>query len=178
MKRRSFIKKFASVSVLSLGGVAAFQYYQQNQLKPAIDDDFEYQFLTDYDRILLEVLIPVFVSGLALEKSIPVSSIIQNIESAIVRLPIRTHNELRDLFELLGSVFGRLMMANVWLSWQSASTESVDQFLSEWRESSIGLLQIAYKGLHKIIVGSVYAEENTWQEIGYAGPPAISFSQG
>ncbi len=177
MKRRTFIKNIVSASVLSLGGVMAFQYYQQSQLKPVKPDDFDYQFLTEQDRILLEVLVPVFVSGLSLNKLVSLTTIIQNIETAIVRLPHRTQAELRELFELLASIFGRLMLANVWLNWQSASAGSIDQFLGEWRNSSIDLLQVAYKGLHKLIIGSVYAEQNIWQQIGYSGPPAISFSQ-
>lgn len=177
MKRRSFLKNTISASVLSLGGVAAFQYYQQSQLKPVEQDDFDYRFLTEQDRILLEVIIPVFVSGLALTQSVPLSTITQNIEQAIIRLPIRTQTELRELFDLLASIFGRLLLANVWLNWQSASAESIDEFLKEWRDSGIDLLKIAYKGLHKIIIGSVYSEANIWQEIGYSGPPAIGISQ-
>jgi len=177
MKRRSFLSNVVSVSVLSLGGVAAFQYYQQSQLVDVQEDDFDYQFLTEQDRILLEVLIPVFVSGLKLSDRVPVNRVTQNIESAIVRLPRRTQLELRELFDLLASVFGRLMLANIWLNWQSASASSLDQFLSNWRDSSIDLLNIAYKGLHKLIVGSVYAEPDVWSEIGYAGPPIINFSQ-
>lgn len=177
MKRRNFLKNIVSVSVLSLGGVTAFQYYQQSQLKPVKPDNFDYLFLTEQDRIVLEVLIPVFVSGLSISDKVSLNEAIQNIESAIIRLPIRTQVELRELFGLLASVFGRLMLANVWLNWQSASAESVDKFLAEWRNSSIDLLKIAYKGLHKLIVGSVYAEQGVWSAIGYAGPPQISLSQ-
>jgi len=171
-----------SISVLSLGGVTAFQYYQQSLLKPVKPDDFKYQFLTEQDRILLEVLIPVFISGLSLgdpvsTNSVSLNKVTQNIESAIVRLPIRVQLELRELFELLASLFGRLMLANVWLNWQSASAESVEGFLGEWRDSRIDLLKIAYKGLHKLIVGSVYAESAVWSDIGYSGPPKISLLQ-
>jgi len=192
MKRRSLLKNIVSVSVLSLGGVAALQYYQQSQLRPAKPDNFDYLFLTEQDRIVLEVLIPVFVAGLSLNdiasinkvpinkasiNKVSINKVTQNIDSAIVRLPIRTQVELRELFELLASAFGRLMLANVWLNWQSASAESVDEFLAEWRDSRIDLLKIAYKGLHKLIVGSVYAEQAVWSAIGYAGPPQISLSQ-
>lgn len=177
MKRRSFLRNLVSASVLTLGGVTAFQYYQQGQLKLTDADDFDYQFLSEQDRILLEVLIPVMVSGLSLSDKVPLHAVVQNIESAIVRLSVRTQTELRELFELLASVFGRLLLANVWLNWQSASVGSIDQFLADWRNSRIDLLKIAYKGLHKLIVGSVYAEQNVWSAIGYAGPPQISFSQ-
>lgn len=164
-----------SVSILGLGGVSAYQYYLQSQLEIPQDDSFDYQFLGDDDRLLLQVLIPVFVSDG--EKFVPLNQIVQNIDSAIVLLSLKTQVELRELFELLASIFGRLTVANVWLDWQSASSESIDQFLTEWRESSLELLQTAYKGLHKLVVGSVYAEQSIWQEIGYPGPISIGATQ-
>ena len=83
MNRRHFLRTVISLSVLSLGGVAAFQYHQQNKLEPPQADDFEYSFLTEQDRILLEVFVPVFVASLKREKLIFVQTVIQNIEAAI-----------------------------------------------------------------------------------------------
>jgi hypothetical protein len=177
MKRRNFLKNTISATLLGIGGVSAFQFYQQGQLMPPRDDSFEYLFLTQDDRILLEILVPVFVAGLDLSKNASLATIIQNIESTILRVSLKSQSELRELFDLLGTGFGRLMLANVWLNWQSASSDSVEQFISDWRESRLELLKIAYKGLHKLIVGSVYAEPGNWRDIGYAGPPNLGISQ-
>ncbi len=173
MRRRKFLKNAISTTILTTGGIAAFQYYQQSQLKVPENDWFDYSFLTEHDRIVLEIIIPVFVSGLDLSKLVPISTILQDMESTILNLSIKSQKELRELFDLLGSGFGRLMVANVWLNWQSASSESIEEFISDWRESQLELLQIAYRGLHKLIVGTVYAQANVWQTIGYSGPPNI-----
>jgi len=98
---------------------------------------------------------------------------ITNIDSAIIRLPKRTQTELRELFDLLGSGVGRLVMTGVWLNWQKTNDKQVLEFMSDWRESSLTLLQQAYVGLHKMIIGSVYAEQAHWKSIGYPGPPNL-----
>jgi len=177
MNRRKFIRNIVSTSILSLGGISAYQYYQQTQLVPPKKDDFNYKFLTENDRVLLEVITPVFLSGMSYQQSVKLNIIFQNIDSAIIRLSMQTQEELRDLFNLLASAFGRLTLANIWLNWQSASSESVDLFLTEWRDSHLDLLQTAYRGLHKLIIGSVYSEEHSWSTIGYAGSPKIKFAQ-
>jgi len=173
MKRRSFLKNTISTTLLSLGGVAAFQFYQQSKLIPPQDDKFEYRFLTQDDRLLLEIIVPIFVAGLDLSKHTDLATIIQNIESTILRISIKSQSELRELLDLLATGFGRLMFANVWLNWQSASSDSLQGFILDWRDSRLELLKIAYRGLHKIIIGSVYAEANHWHKIGYSGPPEI-----
>jgi len=185
MKRRAFIKKTLASSVLALGGVSAFQFYQQSLLsysESGTTDQaaFDYQFLTNDDRLLLEVLIPVMLVNLSTdpksaESRQAIIQICHNIDQAVTQLALRTQQELRGLFDLLGSVFGRVVLAQVWLNWQLAGQQNVDQFLKEWRESSIDLLQIAYKGLHKLIIGSRYAEPSSWPSVGYPGPPQISF---
>lgn len=173
MKRRNFLKNTVSTTILATGGVVAFQYYQQSQLQMPEEDGFNYLFLTEQDRVLLEIIIPVFVSGLDLNKLAPVTKIMQDMESAILNVSLKSQQELRQLFNLLGSGFGRLIVANVWLNWQSASSKSIEKFITQWRDSQVALLQIAYRGLHKLIIGTVYAQTSTWQSIGYPGPPQI-----
>jgi len=177
MKRRSFLKNTISASVISLGGITAFQFYQQSQLEMPDVRGKTFTFLTEPDLIVLQVLVPVFVTGLALNKNSTVNVILENIDQAIIRLPIRTQTELRELFDLLGSALGRVMLANVWLNWQKASSESVAKFLTEWRNSRMDLLKIAYKGLHKLIIGSVYSEAHNWSQLGYSGPPQFALSE-
>ncbi|MDQ7050231.1 MAG: hypothetical protein Q9M92_12125 [Enterobacterales bacterium] len=184
MKRRSFVKNTLATSVFALGGVSAFQFYQQSLLSyPKSDNSsaerFNYQFLNADDRLVLTVLIPVMVSNLSnlaetAQSNSNIDLINQNIDQAIAQLALRTQKELRDLFDLLDSAFGRVVLAQVWLNWQSAGSKKVDQFFTEWRDSSLELLQIAYKGLHKLIIGSAYAEDFLWPAIGYPGPPQLS----
>jgi len=173
MERRTILKSVAASCVLGLGGVGAYQFYLQSKNTAPIDSKYAYQFLTEDDRVLLDVLIPVLLSDSQESKRSNTEHICQNIDAAIIRLSVQTQVELRELFTLLGSVFGRLLVAQVWLNWSAAGAKSVDSFLLSWRESSLELLQIAYKGLHKLVIGSFYSERASWQSIGYSGPPKI-----
>ena len=175
MNRRQFIQSSVSTTLLALGGVSAFQFYQQSQT--IYNEKANYVFLNADDDILLDILVPIYLFGSKeIQVDISLQEIKNNIDSTISLLSLSTQKELRELLDLLVSGFGRTVVAGVWLNWQSASKNSVIDFISGWRESSIELLQIGYKGLHKIILGSAYAEENLWTSIDYPGPPQISYS--
>ncbi len=179
MNRRQFIQSSISTTLFALGGVSAFQFYQQSQI--IHNEKMDYVFLNSDDDILLELLVPIYLFGskdlLGLKKNqidISLQEIKNNVDGTISLLSHTTQKELRELLDLLASGFGRLVVAGVWLNWQSASEKSVIEFVSDWRESTIELLQIGYKGIHKIILGSAYAEEHLWKTIDYPGPPQIS----
>ena len=174
MKRRQFIRSTISTGLLALGGVSAFQFYQQSQLK--YNETIKFNNLSQDDDVLLDLLIPIFIFGTTnkdIKESIPLQQIKGNIDVTIALQSKATQKELRELLDLLASGFGRLVIAGVWLNWQSASDESLNEFISDWRESAVELLQVGYKGLHKIILGSSYVEKELWDAIGYPGPPAI-----
>lgn len=170
MKRRKFIKSILATSTILLGGVAAFQWSLQANLEYL--DEIETDFLTADDQLLLNVLIPVMLAGNGVSPDLKTS--IGNIDQVIIRLPMRTQIELRELFDLLTSALGRLVLAGIWLNWQQTDSNKISKFLTEWRESSLSLLQQAYVGLHQLIIGSVYAEPQHWPAIGYPGPPNIN----
>lgn len=175
MKRREFIQSSISTTLLALGGVSAFQFYQQSQI--VYNQKVDYIVLNSDDDILLDLLIPLYLFGSKkLEIDISLQQIKDNIDGTISLLSLATQKELRELLDLLASGFGRTVVAGVWLNWQSASEKSLTEFISSWRESSIELMQIGYKGLHKIILGSAYAEEILWESIDYPGPPQISLT--
>ena len=169
MNRRFFLKSIVGTSITLLGGVTAFQWYQQNSLD--FDKNIATTFLTQDDQLLISILIPVMLGDLSATPDIDTS--IVNIDQAIIRLPFRTQAELRELFDLLGSSIGRMMLAGVWLNWQKAAPEQISAFLTDWRESNLSLLQQAYNGLHQLMISSVYAEPEHWQAIGYPGPPKL-----
>ena len=166
MKRRDFIKSSLGGITLVFGGVASYQLYLESQTLPF--EKTKALFLSEGDQMVLSVLIPVLLNGAT--GKVDLVKCIQNIDAAIVRLPEKTQQELRQLFDLLGSMFGRLIIAGVWQNWQMASNQSLNEFLSSWRNSSLELLQQAYLGLHKLIIGSFYSEQSSWASLGYPGP--------
>jgi hypothetical protein len=54
--------------------------------------------------------------------------------------------------------------------WSQATQEDVAAFLSHWRVHRLALLQSAYHALHDLVIGGWYADESTWESIGYPGP--------
>jgi hypothetical protein len=47
-------------------------------------------------------------------------------------------------------------------------------FLESWRHSRFDLLKSGYAALHDIIFGAWYAHPDSWESIGYPGPPEVS----
>ena len=169
MKRRLFVKSVVAGSVALLGGVSAFQYYQQSSLE--YPENLTAEHLTADDILILSVLIPVIVGDMKTPPDI--AQTIDNIDQAFARSPKRTQNEIRELFDLLGSVFGRFILGGMWLNWQKSDQAQVSAFLSDWREHHLSLIQEAYIGLRLLITGSVYSEPVHWDAIGYPGPPRL-----
>ncbi|HRE15769.1 MAG TPA: hypothetical protein PLW86_01710, partial [Rhodocyclaceae bacterium] len=96
-----------------------------------------------------------------------------NINATIAGLPLATQAELDQLFGLLTNSLGRMTLAGIWSSWESASVESISAFLDAWRHSRFNLLRSAYNGLHDLTLGAWYAEPDSWPAIGYPGPPKV-----
>jgi len=152
-----------------MGGIAALQWFEQSKLDYAgLSDKL---FLKRDDQIVLSVFIPVIAAGMPHRPAIEV--IMNNIDQAALLLSQKSQEELRQLLSLLGTGLGRLMMSGLWQNWQQTSRQSVDKTLGDWREHHLQLMQVAYVGLHQIVIGGVYAEANSWQAIGYPGPPEL-----
>ncbi|NQY33510.1 MAG: hypothetical protein HRT37_00800 [Alteromonadaceae bacterium] len=169
MNRRFFLKSVIGTSITLLGGITAFQWYQNNSLE--YPENLPTKFLNQDDQLLITILVPVMLGDLLHTPDLDTS--IVNIDETIIRLPLRTQAELRELFDLLGSSIGRLVLAGVWLNWQQAGAKQISAFLTDWRESNLSLLQQAYTGLHQLMISSVYAEPKHWEAIGYPGPPKL-----
>lgn len=169
MNRRRFFQLLLASGVASLGGVAAFQFYQQ-QSKPQ-GRSLSLQFLSTDEQNLLLALAPI-VMGKSIYQIDPLK-ILGNIDESAIRLPMRTQTELRELFSTLSSLLGRLVLAGVWLNWHNSDPAAIEKFLSSWREHSLSLLQQAYLGLRQIIMGAAYAESDLWHNISYPGPPQL-----
>lgn len=92
---------------------------------------------------------------------------------AIAGLPLATQKEIQDLFGLLTLAPTRRFLAGVPVQWSEAAKEDVAAFLESWRVHRIGMLQSAYHALHDLIIGGWYADESTWESIGYPGPMKI-----
>jgi len=171
MKRRSLLK-FAAIT----GGAAATGalIYSQIPFDEISDEiaDLELDFFQQDDKAVLLAVVPVILAGTDLSSK-QVINVIKNMDTGIQYLSLQTQKKLRELFDLLANKLGRLMLTGIWASWRSASAEQLIEFLNEWRNSYMDLLQVGYQGLKQLIVGHYYAEPEHWTKIGYPGPPKL-----
>ena len=96
---------------------------------------------------------------------------VDGIASAVAGLSLAAQKEVGELFGLLVVAPGRVLLAGVGKPWREASVAEVSEFLQSWRSSRLGLLQSGYAALHDLTFGSWYARPDTWEAIGYPGPP-------
>jgi hypothetical protein len=98
---------------------------------------------------------------------------VDGIVKAVSGLSLATQKELGELFGLLVLAPARLVIAGVGRPWREAGTAEVAEFLDSWRTSRLGLLQSGYAALHDLTFGAWYARSESWEVIGYPGPPEV-----
>ena len=172
MKRRSLLK----YSLITGGAVATGSLlYSKIPFDEVYDkiSEFDLTFFDQQDLPVLLAIIPVILAGTQLSSK-QLVQVIQSMDSGIQLLSLQTQNELRELFDLLSNKLGRVILTGVWASWRTANTTQLIEFLNDWRNSYLDLLQVGYQGLKQLIVGHYYAEPEHWKQIGYPGPPKLS----
>lgn len=95
------------------------------------------------------------------------------IAGLIDNLPPSTRGEIGDLFMLLSLKPARALLGYGG-DWLEADAARVAQFLYELRDSTIAMKQQAYFALHDLVLGSFYADPQTWKSTGYPGPPKLA----
>ena len=176
--RRKVLKGALWGSFAIASGVSLWQLSLTESVEVVEADQYAYRFLTQDERLLLWAIIPAYLYP-ALDKDDEASRflVLRNIDGAISGLPQSTQDELRQLFSLLSFQLSKALVAGIWTRWNQADIETLQSFLSSWRESYVTLLRVGYLGLHQIIVGSFYGEPMSWQAIGYPGPPQFNLPE-
>ena len=127
---------------------------------------------------ILSALIPVVLAGaLPAQASAAEPLIVRTIggiEQTIVGLSLPAQKEIGELFDLLAFAPTRILAAGLWSPWPEATPEALAAFLESWRHSRFDLLKSGYAALHDIIFGAWYAHPDSWEAIGYPGPPEVS----
>ena len=184
MDRRSFLRTglggamfLGTVSVTAgLSGCATAPAGRDYPMPGAMDQSYEFQFLTRDDIVLFQALLPAIVGpGLTEEPVVrrqQIQATIERIDAGIHQFGPANQKELRGLFDLLNFGLTRVTVARVWSSWENASTQSVDAFLERWRTSGVGLFNNGYIALTKVSNVAFYGHEDHWHLSGYPGPPA------
>lgn len=126
--------------------------------------------MDDSIHAALAAIIPVILGNVTRPGTPEVQAEIERTQATIHGLPLGTQKEIQDLFALLTLGPVRRFLAGIPDDWAQAKQEDVAAFLQSWRLHRIGMLQTAYHALHDLITGSWYADESSWQAIGYPGP--------
>ena len=170
--RRQFIK----AGIVGGAALTAAGIFYSRSLKEAPAGAVP-QGLTLPGRAIVAAIVPVVLAG-ALPASgearrQAVARTVDGVGVAIAGLSAAAQKELSELFSLLGIAPARVLLAGLWPSWEQASAAEVAAFLQGWRESRFALLRSAYAGLHDLVLGAWYGTPDTWERIGYPGPPEM-----
>ncbi len=186
MDRRSFLRTglggalfLGTVSVTAgLSGCASAPAGRDYPMPEAMDQSYDFRFLTRDDIVLFKALLPAVVGpGLTEEPVVrrqQIQATIERIDAGIHQFGPANQKELRGLFDLLNFGLTRVTVARVWSSWENVSTESAHAFLERWRTSGIGLFNNGYIALTKVSNVAFYGHEDHWHLSGYPGPPAFA----
>jgi len=172
LTRRQFIKAGL------VGGIAlsAAGIFYSRSLKEAPAGAAP-QGLTSAGKTIVAALVPAILAGAlpatgeARDRAI--AQTVDGVGVAIAGLSAAAQKEIGELFTLLGIAPARILLAGLWPRWEEATPAQVAAFLQGWRESRLGLLRSGYAALHDLVLGAWYGTPETWEAIGYPGPPEI-----
>ncbi len=171
--RRQFMKWTVTTAAALSGGVVGYQLLQKEDMSSLNAD--QYSFLSQEDCVLLLAICPVILGEGNIihwqQQKVPLITLLNNLDQAIGHFSLHSQQELRELLDLLWSRLGKLMLAGVWLSWTESSATSIDQFLSDWRNSWLEPLNQGYAVLQQLTMAAFFSEQKSWSLCGYPGPP-------
>lgn len=127
----------------------------------------------DEARRLFEALAPVII-GPACATPDHRARAAQGVHAAISALSPSAQREVGELLSLLNLSLTRGLAAGLWVDWHEATPVQIEAFLQRWRHSRLQLLQSGYHALHDLVLGSWYADPQSWAAIGYPGPPTLN----
>lgn len=122
-------------------------------------------------RSMFQAIGPVMLGGIQVDV-MATERLLVGIERAVAGLSPATQSELADLFGLLGFLPARKLLTGV-STWQRATPSEIEAFLKSWRVHRFAMLRGAYAALHDLVLGAWYAQPESWEALGYPGPPEV-----
>jgi hypothetical protein len=172
MDRRSFLKlgTTSSVALTAVGITATLSGCSES-----LPENGSWRALRSQDRIMLTAIAPVMLKGTLPTESTAqknaIDSMLESMDLMVFKLGPHNAKQLADLFTLLNFTATRGLTTGVWSKWENADEATIESFLNSWRESSLGLFNLGYNGLNKLINATWYGQKESWAAIGYPGPP-------
>ncbi len=152
---------------LAIGTTWYNGHWQHSSLKPKMKH-----------HLVLSVMLPIFLDGALPEVShLRQKTILHTIESihhTLQLLPDESQQKLEQLFELLESRLGLLLLSGSITPLILRTPLELINMLEEWRHHYLALINEAYVGLRELIMSSYYAIPNHWVAFNYAKPQLFS----
>lgn len=171
VSRRGFMKLSAgSAAALSVGSSVALMTGCSRQP----DSNSGYTILTADDVEFITALAPVILmqsypGTLGMEKG--AVRLTKKVDELINTLGEYSKAQLSQLFTIMSSAPLRLVVGAPVGDWKDASAEDIEAFLQAWRTSSLGIKNMGYGSLCKIITMCWYSQPESFAATGYPGPP-------
>jgi hypothetical protein len=139
------------------------------------DTTHAYRALSANARATIAAIAPVMLAGAlpaaSAARDDAVREVARGVDVVIAGLPPAVQKEVQQLLALLAWAPTRRLLARVTDPWPEADAEEIARFLERWRHSSIALLRSGYQALHELIMAAWYGTAQSWERIGYPGPP-------
>lgn len=134
-----------------------------------------FKFLNPDDREFFAALIPQVLSKSFpgdLSETSAMRRVLLSLDDVIYTLQYNNRNQMRMMFNALSMAPVRVLAGASWANWKDMSPEQINDFLVDWRDSSIQLKRMGYVSLTKLINISWYSQPESFVATGYPGPPA------
>jgi hypothetical protein len=171
LSRRAFIKLAVAGGATLAVARALYGPFERQLLAP--EDSAPFTMLNDDGREILAALIPVLLAGalpVGPAQNDAVKNLLHAIDANYTLMPPAVRGELAQLFQLLAFPVTRRTLAGVADPWHLADTAQITGFLERWRNGSLSLFAKGYQGLRSSAIAIWYAQDASWQRIGYQGP--------
>lgn len=131
-----------------------------------------YRFLRDADLRLLSALMPAVLADLPLGAELA-QSVLQAIDQMLLRASSESRKNVRALYDLLHFAPTRWLLAGVREPWDQATPAQVEAFLARWRDSRVGLFNVGYGALTRVIGAAYFAQPAGYEAAGYRPLPRV-----
>lgn len=171
MNRRDFLKLgAASSAALTATSLTA----TLSGCSDSLPANSKWLVLRESDRTMLTAIIPTMLKGsfptAANEQAAATQQVLLTIDGGLAKFGPHNVKQVQELFTLLNFGLSRGLTTGVWSKWENASETEIENFLQRWRDSSVGLFNLGYNGLNKLIAASWYGIPQAWPSAGYPGP--------
>lgn len=139
-----------------------------------LEHNSNFKFLRPHDREFFAALIPVVLDKSfpgELDESVAMRRTLLALDDLIYTLQYYNRDQMRMMFNALSMAPVRVLAGASWTDWKNMSPEQVNEFLIDWRDSSIQLKRMGYVSLSKLIGISWYSQPESFAATGYPGPP-------